>query len=74
MQGQQYTVLCHLQTRLVNIDDQTSGLIVIPNSPKINHDMSTVKRGAELLTVSAKLTATKYIATKPNMMVPNLLP
>lgn len=41
-------------------------------SPRINLDMMTVKIGAELLTVSAKDTATFFRLTKPRTTVVNL--
>lgn len=41
-------------------------------SPRISLDMMTVKRGAELLTVSAKDTATFFRLIKPRTTVVNL--
>lgn len=41
-------------------------------SPRINLDMMTVKRGAELFTVSAKDTATFFKLIKPRTTVVNL--
>ena len=37
-------------------------------------DMTTVKAGAELLTVSVKLTATYWSATRPSSTVVNRMP
>lgn len=41
-------------------------------SPKSNHDMMTVKTGAELLTVSANETGTYQRAYDPKTIVENL--
>ena len=42
--------------------------------PKRILEMMTVKAGAELLTVSVKLTATYWSATRPSSTVVNLIP